>query len=68
MTVNWDFKDEFVYLCNLRATGRTNMFGAVPYLIDEMDIPRERAMNALINWMENFGEIDAFLRAEGLIE
>lgn len=68
MTVNWDFKDEFVCLCNLRASGRTNMFGATPYLINEMDIPQQRAMNALINWMENFAEIDAFLRAEGLIE
>jgi hypothetical protein len=66
MTINWDFKEEFRFLCALREAGPVNMFGAVPYIVDEFNCTRIHAMNALINWMENFAEIDAHFKRGNL--
>lgn len=44
----------FEYLDDLRASGRTNMFGAAQFLTDEMDVPRADAKKYLTHWMETF--------------
>lgn len=62
MTVNWIYKEEFRFLCNLREEGSINMFGAAQPLMDHFGCTRLRAMNALMNWMENFAEIDAHFK------
>ena len=45
---------EFLNL--LRDTGKTNMFGATPYIMQEFDIPQKEAINLLALWMDNFNE------------
>ena len=42
------------YLIALRDSGRINMFGATPYLMDRFDLSRKQASIALIAWMESF--------------
>jgi hypothetical protein len=44
----------FEYLESLRASGVTNMFGAVPYLQDEFDLDKYEARDILIEWMESY--------------
>ena len=66
MTVNWDYKEEFRFLCNLKEEGSVNMFGAVQPLVDAFGCKRIHAMSVLINWMENFTEIDAHFKRGNL--
>jgi len=42
----------FKYLDELRDSGVTNMFGAVPYILEEFDVTRKEAKEYLINWMK----------------
>lgn len=46
----------FVYLDELRESGVTNMFGAVPYLMDEFGLSRRSAIIILSEWMDTFDE------------
>ena len=51
------FKQEvFEYLDRLRKSGRTNMFGAGPYLEEEFGIGRKEASVLLKEWMDTFSE------------
>ena len=46
----------FIYLDGLRESGKTNMFGAVPYLIAELsELSSESAQVILVNWMKRKG-------------
>lgn len=45
---------EFEYLDELRASGRTNMFGASNYLEAERGLERRDARRVLGLWMESF--------------
>ncbi len=57
MSVKIKVLDEHLeYLDVLRGTGTTNMFGAVPYLIEEFGISREKASEILSYWMKTFSE------------
>ena len=48
-------KPEIIFLNNLRESGVTNMFGAVPYLIEEFpELNRSKAKSILSDWMKNF--------------
>ena len=47
------------YLDELRDSGRTNMFGATPYLMDEFDLSRKEAMSVLRHWMDTFAARNA---------
>lgn len=49
-------KKYFEYLDKLRASGRTNMFGATPYLEGEFSLDRTEAGRILSEWMRTFGE------------
>ena len=44
------------FLDDLRDSGVTNMYGAVPYLEDEFDCTRSDARNWLSYWMQTFAE------------
>lgn len=47
-------KKTWLYLEWLRRTGQTNMFGAVPYLINEFGFDNEKAKEVLSDWMQNY--------------
>ena len=50
-------EDYFIYLDILRESGITNMFGAVPYLLEEFsELSEIEAKRILKNWMETFSE------------
>jgi len=57
MSVNWEWKEHFIFLNMLRDSGVTNMFGAAPYLETNTDLDGAGSREVLIHWMENFGEI-----------
>ena len=44
----------FRYLDLLRESGKTNMFDAVPYLVDSFKITKYDAQRHLVKWMETF--------------
>ena len=46
----------FDFLDELRESGKTNMFGAVPFIVERFNITKYDAQRHLIKWMENFGE------------
>lgn len=47
-----------IYLENLRRSGVTNMFGAVPYIMSEFNVSRSEATEILLNWMKNYKRED----------
>lgn len=57
MSANWEWKEHFIFLNTLRESGVTNMFGAVPYLEQDCDLKGANPTEVLMNWMENFEEI-----------
>ena len=44
----------YLFLDDLRESGRTNMFGAGPYLETAFNLPRKRAHSILADWMRTF--------------
>jgi len=44
------------FLLTLRDSGKTNMFGAAPYLQKEFDLSKSEARNVLAEWMKSFNE------------
>lgn len=51
----------WIYLEELRRSGETNMFGAVPYLTAEFEdegMTRAEAKKILIDWMEHYNRED----------
>lgn len=55
--MNKDRTEYFQFLEKLRKSGVTNMFGAVPYLVEEFDLEENEAKNILLFWMENYTEL-----------
>lgn len=53
-----DISDEWLYLEGLRRSGYTNMFGAVPYLINEFGISHDDARYILNDWMNHYDTND----------
>lgn len=51
-------KKTWLYLEWLRRSGQTNMYGAVPYLMEEFWLDEEEAKGVLIDWMENYNSDD----------
>tara|TARA_R100000687_G_C6361363_1_gene123571 strand:- start:268 stop:474 length:207 start_codon:yes stop_codon:yes gene_type:complete len=43
----------FQFLNELRESGKTNMFGARPYLVDEFDLSKKQSSELLALWMNN---------------
>ena len=46
----------FVYLDNIRETGKINMFGAGPHLQDAFGLSRYEAKDIVLEWMNTFAE------------
>lgn len=46
------------YLEKLRRSGVTNMFEAVPYLVEEFNLDYDEARKVLKEWMENYNPND----------
>lgn len=44
-------REEFLFLNQLRYSGKTNMFGATPYLQEEFGLERTEARDILTEWM-----------------
>lgn len=54
-----NYKAYFIYLEKLRRSGITNMYGAVPYLMEEFPyLTESRATNILIKWMQTYNRED----------
>lgn len=45
---------EFIFLDNLRDSGRINMFGAAPYLQQAFGLDKREARQVLREWMDSF--------------
>jgi len=43
------------YLEDLRKSAITNMYGAVPYLMDSFGLDKKTARNILTYWMKEYG-------------
>lgn len=48
----------WIYLEELRKSGATNMYGAVPYLQEAFDLEYEEAKRILVDWMQNYNPKD----------
>lgn len=48
----------WLYLEELRRSGAVNMFGAVPYLMDEFGISHREASDILVDWMRHYSRED----------
>jgi hypothetical protein len=45
------------YLRHLRASGRTNMYGAVPYLMKAFGLDRNTAFSVVCEWLDRQVEL-----------
>lgn len=54
MKLNQDHKD---YLCWLRDSGITNMWGAAPFVAKQFDISHKDAADILVQWIKSFDEV-----------
>ena len=57
-TNNKTIKKTWLYLEWLRRSEQTNMYGAVPYLMEEFWFDEKEAKKVLIEWMENYNPDD----------
>lgn len=44
------------YLVELRDSGRTNMYGAIPYIEAELGYPRDKAEEGWNSWVASFND------------
>lgn len=64
-----DITKYFEYLDRLRKSGKTNMFGARPYLADEFNLDDDEAKKILLGWMKTFHpDISADKRAKQFLK
>ena len=60
--------DYYVYLENLRRSGRTNMWLAGEYLEKRFGLNRFAACEILSNWMKFYNDIEKYLEEKKLVE
>ena len=46
----------FIFLDNIRETGKINMLGAAPYLQEAFQLNKYDAKDILLEWMNTFNE------------
>jgi predicted oxidoreductase len=51
-----DAPEVFEFLDNLRESGKTNMFGAAPYVQEVFDLNKFEARYLVSEWMRTFSE------------
>jgi hypothetical protein len=49
----------FRFLRRMKAGGRTNMYGAVPYLMNAFGLDRNAAFQVVCEWMDRQGEFES---------
>ena len=49
----------FAFLRRLQAKGRSNMYGAVPYLMRAFGLGREQAFRVVCEWVDRQAELDS---------
>lgn len=54
--VKVDKEKVFIYLDDLRESGITNMFGAVPYIMGVFPVTEMKAGKLLSEWMKTFAK------------
>lgn len=59
-----DNRENFLYLFKLQKSGRTNMFGAAPYLESFMGLSKQEAREVLLHWMQNYESLAKELGVE----
>jgi hypothetical protein len=47
----------FRFLRRLKADGRSNMYGAVPYLMNTFGLDRETAFRIVCEWLDQQGDL-----------
>ncbi len=52
-------QEYFDFLEDLRLSGRTNMFGASPYLEKEFGLSPKKAKEVLVEWMKTYNEVES---------
>jgi len=56
----------FKYLEVLRRSGKTNMYGATPFLVEEFGLSSQEANKILLSWMENYDTlVNLYFKNEG---
>ena len=53
-----DWEEYYKFLEALRRTGVCNMYGAAIYLVECFNMSNTEARNILVNWMENYTELN----------
>ena len=48
----------YIFLEKLRRSGKTNMYGAVPYIQEEFNLDYNNAKKVLVDWMKNYNKED----------
>jgi hypothetical protein len=48
----------WIFLEKLRRSGKTNMYGAVPYIQEEFCLDYNSAKKILVDWMKNYNRED----------
>ena len=48
----------WIYLEKLRRSGKTNMWGAVPWIMREFGLDKKEAKSVLLDWMRNYNRAD----------
>ena len=52
-----DYREYYAFLDDLRELGVTNMFGAVPYLLQAFDyLAEDEARDILVSWMKSYDQ------------
>jgi len=54
MATFYQLCDYFEFLDDLRQSGKTNMFGAAPYLAERFDLDLHEARDTLRRWQDTF--------------
>jgi hypothetical protein len=55
----------FVFLRKLRADGRTNMYGAIPYLMSAFGVNREAAFRIVCEWLDQQAALESPVPSAG---
>tara|TARA_R100000995_G_scaffold20817_1_gene8745 strand:+ start:6832 stop:7032 length:201 start_codon:yes stop_codon:yes gene_type:complete len=57
MAYNPEWREHYVFLEILRQSGKTNMFGATPYLVKHTGLNGITARKVLQSWMDNYDQL-----------
>jgi len=61
-------QEAFEYLNDLRESGVTNMFGARPYLMEDLELDKNKAGKLLSTWMKVFNSECEYENIDASIE